>query len=214
MPFQLVIVKGRSANQALRISPEGVTTVGRQQGCQIRIGSSQVSRKHCELFEKQGHLLVKDLGSSNGVFVNGKRIQGQQVLEPGNILTIGAVVFRVEQAAVPAAAGRPNDTAVSQAAVGADADVELDFEITDESLDEDDQTVTSPHSAPAKAPMATPIPVDKAGPSSPAKASPSTPAKEAEAAPELVSEESNKALSEDAVAEYLLNIDLDDEDKL
>src|SRR5262245_43427899 len=117
MPYQLVVVKGRSANQALRIPTDGVTTVGRQQGCQIRIVSSQVSRKHCELFEKKGHLLVKDLGSSNGTLINGKKIDGQQVVEAGSILTIGSVVFRVESAqpaAAPAAAGRPNDTAVAR----------------------------------------------------------------------------------------------------
>ncbi len=125
MPYQLVVIKGRSANQALKLPSDGVTTVGRQKGCQIRIGSSQVSRKHCELFEKHGHLLVKDLNSSNGTIVNGKKVQGQQVLEAGNILLIGSVAFRVEQSGAPVAAapasapvatpgGKPSDTAVAQ----------------------------------------------------------------------------------------------------
>ena len=81
MDFELLVVRGRSASEALKLA-DGVTTVGRQDECQIRIKSSQVSRRHCELFEKKGLLLVKDLGSSNGTFVNGKKIQGQQVLEP------------------------------------------------------------------------------------------------------------------------------------
>src|SRR6267154_269791 len=94
MDFQLLVVRGRSASEALKLL-DGVTTVGRHDECQIRIKSSQVSRRHCELFEKKGLLLVKDLSSSNGTFVNGKRVQGQQVLEPGDELTIGGVALRV-----------------------------------------------------------------------------------------------------------------------
>src|SRR6266404_1455174 len=94
MDFQLMIVRGRGATDTINLG-DGVTTVGRHDDCQLRIKSSQVSRKHCELYEKKGLLLVKDLGSSNGTLVNGKRIKGQRVLEPGDELTIGPVQFRV-----------------------------------------------------------------------------------------------------------------------
>ena len=52
---------------------DSVTIVGRQQGCQIRIVSSLVSRKHCELTERGGQLRIRDLGSSNGTYVNDSR---------------------------------------------------------------------------------------------------------------------------------------------
>src|SRR5438093_1150473 len=78
------------------------TTVGRQEDCQLRIRSSQVSRKHCQLFEKKGLLIVKDLGSSNGTLVNGKKIEEQRVLEPGDELMIGQVTFKVEKSGGPA----------------------------------------------------------------------------------------------------------------
>lgn len=199
MPYQLVVVKGRSANQILKLPSEGVTTVGRQQGCQIRIGSSQVSRKHCELFEKHGHLLVKDLGSSNGTIVNGKKVDGQLVLEPGNLLLIGSVAFRVEKAGAPTPAtaaapvDQPSDTAVSQstpAEVGGDADIDLDFEQTDDELAGEGAAAVAqtPESAPG----------DEVAP------------EEADA----LANESTREIGEDAVAEYLLNIELDDEDKL
>src|SRR4051812_49990958 len=120
MDFQLLIVRGRGASEAITLG-DGVTTVGRHDDCQLRIKSSQVSRKHCELFEKKGLLLVKDLGSSNGTFVNGKRIQEQRVLEPGDELTIGQVMLKVAKAgqAPPPAPSRPplkpGDTAVVEA---------------------------------------------------------------------------------------------------
>ena len=82
MDYLLIVVKGRSANTTLKLN-DGVTLVGRHDDCQLRIKSSQVSRRHCEIFEKKGLLLVKDLGSSNGTYVNGKRIEQQQVLEAG-----------------------------------------------------------------------------------------------------------------------------------
>src|SRR3954454_9120941 len=94
MDFELHVVRGRSANQTLKLT-DGVNTVGRHDDCDLRIKSSQVSRKHCELFEKKGMLLVKDLGSANGTFVNGKKVQGQQVLEPGDELTVGGITLRV-----------------------------------------------------------------------------------------------------------------------
>src|SRR3954451_3711372 len=100
MDFELVIVQGRSDSNKLKLG-DGVTTIGRHDECQLRIKSSQVSRKHCELFEKKGLLLVKDLGSSNGTLVNGKKVQGQRVLEPGDELTIGPVLLRVAKVGTP-----------------------------------------------------------------------------------------------------------------
>src|SRR4051794_40100757 len=109
MEFEIVVVQGRSVSNTIKLA-DGVTTIGRHDECQLRIKSSQVSRKHCEVFEKKGILLVKDLGSSNGTIVNGKRIQGQRVLEPGDELTIGPVKLRVAKIgasspSVPAAKG-------------------------------------------------------------------------------------------------------------
>src|SRR3954467_2448601 len=122
MDFELVIVQGRSASKTLKLA-DGVTTIGRHNECQLRIKSSQVSRRHCEIFEKKGMLLVKDLGSSNGTLVNGKKVQGQRVLEPGDELTIGPVLLRVAKVGTPppaTAAGKgapsPGDTAVTAAA--------------------------------------------------------------------------------------------------
>ncbi len=122
MDFQLVVLRGRSATTALKLG-DGVTTAGRHDDCQLRIKSSEVSRRHCQFFEKNGMLLVKDLGSSNGTLLNGKKIEGQRVLEPGDELTIGPVKLRVEKLGQPApakvppvtAAPKPGDTAVPDA---------------------------------------------------------------------------------------------------
>ena len=81
MNYILQIVRGRSETNTLRLM-DGVNSIGRHDDCLIRIRSSQVSRRHCELHLDRGKLLVRDLGSSNGTFVNGKRVLGQQALKP------------------------------------------------------------------------------------------------------------------------------------
>src|SRR3954453_14942322 len=117
MDFQLVVLRGRSATTALKLG-DGVTTAGRHDECQIRLKSSEVSRRHCQFFEKNGMLLVKDMGSANGTFLNGKKIEGQRGLEPGDELTIGPVKLRVEKLGQPSPAAKaatgpkPGDTAV------------------------------------------------------------------------------------------------------
>src|SRR5258708_7618722 len=123
MDFELHVVRGRSANQTLKLT-DGVNSVGRHDDCSVRIESSQVSRKHCELFEKKGMLLVKDLGSANGTFVNGKKVEGQLVLEPGDELSIAGIKLRVAKVgqappvkSVPEAVAAPGDTAVVDAIV-------------------------------------------------------------------------------------------------
>jgi len=199
MDYQLLVVRGRSASDALKLV-DGVTTVGRQDACQIRIKSSQVSRRHCELFEKKGLLLVKDLGSSNGTIVNGKRIKDQQVLEPGDELTVGGITLRVAKIGeappikTPPAGPAPGDTAVVEAipVSGDDDEFEIDFD------DEPVEAAATP--APAKA-AAAPEPAPPAEETAPKKK-----------APEPAPEPAEAALADEAIADFLLDIKLDEDE--
>lgn len=211
MDYHLLVLRGRSASESLKLM-DGVTTVGRHDSCQIRIKSSQVSRKHCELFEKKGLLMVKDLGSSNGTFVNGKKVKTQQILEPGDELTIGSVSLRVakvgQELPAKAAKGVASDTAVVAAVSNAapEDDFEIDFDDEpsieiepDAPIELDDEpatTVPPPRvTTPAPAAKAAPAPATKVA----TTPSPSLPADSPEAADE-------------AIADFLLDIKLDEED--
>lgn len=68
--------------------------IGRKQECDIRIPVSSVSREHCELRIDGGKLLAKDMGSSNGTYVNRERIQETE-LSAGQLLAVGPAVFVV-----------------------------------------------------------------------------------------------------------------------
>jgi EAL domain-containing protein (putative c-di-GMP-specific phosphodiesterase class I) len=71
--------------------------VGRQPGAQLCIPSPTVSREHAELTVVDRGLLLRDLGSTNGTFVNGTRIQQPCTVHHGDLLQFGQVVFRVVQ---------------------------------------------------------------------------------------------------------------------
>lgn len=89
---KLVVVGGevKTAEIKLRLP----STIGRGRGATIMLPHPLVSRQHCELFETDGQLMVRDLGSLNGTYVNNERIAGDASLPPGELLTVGAVTFR------------------------------------------------------------------------------------------------------------------------
>ena len=68
-------------------------TIGRSRESTINLSHPLVSRQHCELFEADGCLMVRDLDSLNGTFVGSQRIS-ESVVRPGDLLTVGTVTFR------------------------------------------------------------------------------------------------------------------------
>ena len=215
MNYVLQVVRGRSVSTTLKLT-DNVTSLGRHDDCVIRIKSAQVSRRHCELYEAGGQLMLRDLGSSNGTYVNGKRVTGEQSLKHGDEVTIGAVTLRVAklgQAASPVPSTpmfkpKAGDTAVVAAievdssAIADDDDEEFEMEFDDGEpvpevegipLAEDDQPAQpSRQMAPAK------------------NASGNEPTVTVGEAKK--SAKPGKGAEEDAVADFLLELDLDDDD--
>lgn len=112
------------------------TILGRRPDCDLRIPTQDVSRRHCEIApgEKRTELIVRDLGSSNGTYVNGKRIAESQ-LKPGDRLTIGPVTFVVQIDGQPANI-KPEDAAPAlEGAEQAVTPVPADAVDTDDILD-------------------------------------------------------------------------------
>jgi len=90
----LVMVKADGSSREFKIDKEKVV-IGRDEAAKLRIPVASVSRSHCELtVDDDEELSVKDLGSANGTWVNGKRVK-QQELSPGDLLAVGPVVFVV-----------------------------------------------------------------------------------------------------------------------
>jgi len=95
MHVQLVVQSGSRGTRVLKLQCEE-TVIGRRQDCDLRIPSTDVSRRHCLLSMHDGALNVEDLDSVNGTFVNGRRISGRQIVMPGDRIQIGPVTFIAE----------------------------------------------------------------------------------------------------------------------
>jgi FhaA, N-terminal domain/FHA domain len=69
--------------------------IGRSRDCDLTLDDPNVSRRHAELRNEDGHWLVADLGSTNGVKVNGRRVE-EQLLQPGDELALGLARLQFE----------------------------------------------------------------------------------------------------------------------
>ena len=73
--------------------------MGRHPECTIQLNSNMVSRKHARVYRADDGWLVEDLGSGNGTFLNGKKIEGPTALSHEDRIKLGPLLFRFESAA-------------------------------------------------------------------------------------------------------------------
>jgi hypothetical protein len=71
-----------------------IMLLGRHPECDIQLNSRKVSRRHCCIAQVQEHLVVRDLGSTNGIRINGNSVPDGK-LKAGDELTIGNFKYRV-----------------------------------------------------------------------------------------------------------------------
>ncbi len=119
-PLKLVLPGGREIALAA-----GTLTLGREPACDVMLSDQQVSRRHAALQITSSGVSVVDLGSTNGSFVNGERLEAQQprLLRAGDALRLGtALTLRVEAGSVggpppvppPRSPGPPSPTRIDQ----------------------------------------------------------------------------------------------------
>ena len=93
-PVQLAIVQ--PATLKGRAYPLGEElTVGRAAGCQVTLDDTYASQLHARVFAREGQLFVEDLGSTNGTFLNKKKVQGPQLMRRGDRLQVGNTVMEL-----------------------------------------------------------------------------------------------------------------------
>ena len=74
--------------------PDGEHLIGRGEDCRIRSDSTKVSRHHALVRVASERLLVEDLGSRNGTWVHGRRLEGTAELATGDVVRVGPEVIR------------------------------------------------------------------------------------------------------------------------
>ena len=88
----LLVLQGPDKGRRFEL-PDATTLVGRESR-QLPLTDNTVSRRHCELIpDDKGEWVLKDLGSSNGSYVNGVRIVGKQALKLGDQVRVGRTLM-------------------------------------------------------------------------------------------------------------------------
>lgn len=91
--FRLVMTQGPEPGRTFSLERD-VVSLGRDPGNDIAINHPQVSRQHARLTRRGGVMVLEDLGSTNGTFVNGVRLTGPHTLAGGDVIGLGdAVTF-------------------------------------------------------------------------------------------------------------------------
>jgi pSer/pThr/pTyr-binding forkhead associated (FHA) protein len=128
MNVNLVLLKKNGSHKFFSL-PSSVTVVGRRHSCDLCIPLMSVSRRHCQLNYDDGILKIRDLGSRNGTYLNGKRIK-EAAIQAGNSIKIGPLTFLLQIDGQPQTFAEP--ASASQSSSSQDAAME---DIVDEQLD-------------------------------------------------------------------------------
>ena len=94
MPFRVECTAGVQKGESYPLDPSKGNILGRSPSNGIYIRDKNVSRAHCQIRIEKGETLVEDLGSTNGTFVNGRRIM-EIAVNPGDIIRLGLNEFRL-----------------------------------------------------------------------------------------------------------------------
>jgi len=93
MQAKLIVVGGKANKSAVALRLP--TVIGRSREAQLTVAHPMISRQHCEIFEVDGLLMIRDLGSLNGTLVDGRRII-EAPLCPDAEFTVGPLTFRAQ----------------------------------------------------------------------------------------------------------------------
>jgi pSer/pThr/pTyr-binding forkhead associated (FHA) protein len=92
--FQFVMRSGPTVGKIFPLDAQEVS-IGRDAVNIIAINDAEVSRKHARMELRGSTFVIQDLGSTNGTFINGTRISGMQVLNPGDTVSFGEGIVLV-----------------------------------------------------------------------------------------------------------------------
>jgi pSer/pThr/pTyr-binding forkhead associated (FHA) protein len=118
MKVELLVVQGRPAGKSL-VFPQGEYYFGRGAECHIQSNSAWVSRQHCLLRVTSDAAYLRDLGSRNGTLVNGLLVDRERLLDDGDQIQVGPLVFEVHLEA-QTTADHPAPPMRDQAGAGTD----------------------------------------------------------------------------------------------
>jgi len=160
MPFSVILTEKGGPTQRLDFEVEEIT-IGRVDENDICLPKGNISKKHTKIVVKDGKIIVLDLKSTNGTYVNGRKLAGPQLISPADKVYIGDFILNVE----PPDVEPPEDEPGEPESEAAPAD-------GDEAAEMPTMTPAVPHYVGGEAtrrdgPQAAPAPVQPATPTPP-----------------------------------------------
>jgi pSer/pThr/pTyr-binding forkhead associated (FHA) protein len=141
MLVRLKILHGSSAGKEIKI-PVPKCIIGRGDDCHLRPQSDAVSRQHCTIITTDTEVIVRDMSSRNGTYVNGERVGEEAVLLTGDVLRVGPLEFEllIEQTAAKIKRSKVSDIkeAVARTAEGGNSSLTSELGDISDWLDEGD----------------------------------------------------------------------------
>ncbi|MHB0955253.1 MAG: FHA domain-containing protein [Pirellulaceae bacterium] len=139
MLVKLRVMQGAQAGREV-IVPVAEFLIGRGEECHLRPRSDAISRRHCVIAVSDKQVVLRDLGSKNGSYVNGLRVEGSCVMQPGDQLQVGPLQFEVVIEHALGGSKRPAARDVKEVAARTAASTNEDLDIahwleTDEDTD-------------------------------------------------------------------------------
>ena len=114
-PSFTIVVSEKGGAERRELFTVAELSVGRVQGNDLLLPKGNVSKQHAKLFFRDGRFIVTDLNSTNGTYVNRRRIQQATVINDGDRIYIGDFVLRIESSEELAPAGRTGEQSAVQA---------------------------------------------------------------------------------------------------
>jgi pSer/pThr/pTyr-binding forkhead associated (FHA) protein len=90
--YRLTVIKGFNKGVEFMLVKDEIT-IGRGEDCTIRLNIAEVSRAHAALTKVEEGYMIRDLGSTNGTFVDKKEIGGKYLLKPGDTIMLGDAIY-------------------------------------------------------------------------------------------------------------------------
>ena len=96
-PPAQVVVHDAGGDKATTVRLSGPTEIGRGNGCAIRLQDTYVSQMHARLADRDGSWYVEDLGSTNGTYLNDRRVQAPVEVHAGDVVRVGKTVLELRR---------------------------------------------------------------------------------------------------------------------
>ena len=95
MDVNLILLRKEGGGKDFQL-PAAITIIGRRPDCDLCIPLREISRRHCELELYGGSLKLRDLGSSNGTYLNGQKLEQVTEIKAGDTIKIGPITFSIQ----------------------------------------------------------------------------------------------------------------------